>query len=141
MSSITVIRKALQSTIQAYMGTAQMVYDTVPGITELPGVVIEPAKGDFLGAMGRGTDEWYFNVMVFASRADEQNGQNNLDELISGAGPKSIRQAIFLNPTLGLADSTAVVTGMRGYGGTTKDAGMGVVGAILTVCVYTDGRV
>lgn len=139
MSSITVIRQALQSTIQTYMGTAQMVYDTVPGIAELPAIVIEPAKADFLGAMGRGTDEWYFNIMVFASRADEKNGQNNLDDFLSGAGPKSIRQCIFQTPNLGLADSTAVVTGMRGYGGTTKEAGMGVTGAILTVCVYTDG--
>lgn len=141
MSSVGVIRKALQSTIQAYLGTAQMVYDTVPGITELPGIVIEPAKADFLGAMGRGTDEWYFNVMVFASRADEQNGQNNLDEFLSGAGPKSIRQAIFQTPTLGLSDSTAVVEAMRGYGGTTKEAGQGVVGAILVVCVYTSGTI
>lgn len=139
MSSVYVIRKALQSTIQTYMGAAQMVYDTVPGMSELPAIVIEPAKADFLGAMGRGTDEWYFNVMVFASRAEEQNGQNSLDEFLSGAGPKSIRQAIFQAPTLGLSDSTAVVTGMRGYGGTTKEAGMSVFGAILTVCVYTDG--
>ncbi len=134
------MRKALQSTIQAYLGPAQMVYDTVPGIGELPAIVVEPAKADFVLTNGAGTDEWYFNVMVFASRADEANGQNNLDEFLSGAGSKSIRQAIFQTPHLGLSDSTAVVTGMMGYGGTTKEAGMGVVGAILRVCVYTDGN-
>lgn len=140
MSSLLEIRTALQNTIQTYLGSnsGAQVYDSVPGIANMPAIVVEPDRADFLGSMGAGTDEWYFNVMVFNARgADERLAQNKLDEFLTGHGPKSIRQAIFQNPTLGLSDCTAQVRGMRGYGGSTKAAGMGVMGAILTVCVYT----
>lgn len=142
MASVTAIRQALRDTIQNAIGTSIQGYDTVPGIANLPAFVVEPAKTDFAVAMGRGTDDWTFNVYVFASRADEALGQNTLDPFISGAGPKSIRQVIFNNSSLGLTDgTTAFVRGMKGYGGSSKEAFMPMVGAILVVCVYTNGAV
>lgn len=140
MASVTVMRQALKETIQEGLGDQVMVYDTVPGIASLPAIVVEPAKANFELAMGRGTDEWYFNVFILASRRDEELGQNELDPFISGAGPQSIRQIIFQNSSIGLSDSTAVVKGMRGYGGTSKEANFPMVGAVLSVCVFTDGN-
>lgn len=142
MSSVDAIRAAFKTTIQTFLGanSGVSVYETWPGNPNFPAVVIEPLRADFEGAMNNALDEWHFNVMIFESRADEQKAQKTLDKFITGVGPKSIRQAIYENPTLGLSDSTAVVMSMRGYGAGTKAAGMSVVGVSLVVCVYTDGR-
>lgn len=139
MASVTAMRQGLQATIQDGLGDDVMIYDTVPAIASLPAVVVEPAKSNFEFSNGRGTDEWHFNVYILCSRRDDQLGQEDLDQFISGAGPKSIRQIIFQNSSIGLTDSTAICRGMRGYGGTFKESNIPMVGAILSVCVYTDG--
>ncbi len=105
---------------------------------DLPAVIVEPATADFLVNMGGATTEWMFNVFVLCSRNDEQEGTRNLNALIAGSGPTSIRK-LLLGSNVGLSDTTVFVAGMKGYGGHFRSSGVPMTGAILVVKAVTDG--
>lgn len=138
MAGLGAIRDAIKTTIEANISGLR-VYDTVPGVAHLPALVIEPESSDFNVAMGRGLDEHVINLYVLCTRAVARVGQDQLDAFVTGAGDSSVRQVVFNNKTLGLADTQAVVTGMSGYGGTFESAGLPHVGAVLTLRVHTKG--
>ena len=141
MASLTQIRKALKNTIDNHTTAELFVYDLVEDLGQLPAVIIEPTSSEFEEAMNRGLDCWYFNLYILVSpAADSANGQSLLDQLISGAGPNSIRELLFNRPDLGLSNTDASVLGMKDYGGKLEWASIQHVGAILKVRVLTDGR-
>lgn len=140
MSSLDVIRQALASTIQANVQTELFAYADVNDVEHTPCIIVEPANADFTETMARGTDCWWFNVFVLCSKNDAVVGQSQLDGFVSGAGPDSIRGAVYSTANLGLGDVDAMVMRMAGYGGSFVDAQIPLVGAILKVRVYTDGR-
>ncbi len=139
MSSVSAIREALASTIEAGVESEIFTYDTVPDVAQLPAVVVIPDKADFSGAFNRGLDEWTFNVYVLVNRTDADTNQDQLDSFITGAGPDSIRQALYNTPNLGLLNTDAFPRGVDGYGGEFKTARIQHTGAILKVVVRTDG--
>ena len=70
----------------------------------------------------------------------------DLDDFLESAGPRSIREAIFNNPNLGLDEDEvgtvqAFVSGVHEYGGGYRDARIDVIGAVLRVDVHTDGSI
>ena len=140
MAGLGAIRDAVQATIEANISGLR-VYDTVPDVAYTPALVIEPDEADFAVAMGRGVDSWKLNLFLLCSKAVARVGQDQLDAYVTGAGASSIRQVIFTNSTLGLADTAAVVTGMSGYGGSFDSAGIDHVGAVLALTVHTKGTV
>jgi myosin-crossreactive antigen len=74
------------------------------------------------------------------SRVVPRVGQDSLDAFVTGAGPQSIRQAIFLHRDLGLTDGTeAYVKGMSRYGGSFPAASIDHIGAALRLVVTTPG--
>jgi hypothetical protein len=139
MSSLSEVRQALANVI--FSGLAQEIstYPLVPDVAQTPAMVVLPSKCDFAKAFQRGLDEWEFDVFLLTSRTETTNGQDLLDEFCTGAGPNSIRQIIYENPTLGLSDTDAYVMGVQDYGGHFEAARIPHVGAILRVCVRTDG--
>lgn len=139
MSSLSQIRTALAETISEGVDSELLTYDTVPDVAQLPAAVIRPRDCNFAKAFNRGLDEWDFDIFVLVGRTDTQGGQEQLDGFIAGAGPDSIREVLFNNPTMGLADSDAFVKGMSGYGGEFNTARITHVGAILKVVVRTVG--
>lgn len=140
MATITQIREAIatliEQSIPSLNGYAQM-----QDMPNTPCVIVEPIDADFATVMGRGEDCWYLLIYVLCQRADTEAAQQDLDEYIAGDGPKSIRRVIFDNYDLGLRDTQAFVTGMKGYGGSFEANRTPMVGAVLTVKVSTDGRV
>lgn len=138
MSSLKSIRDALKTTIETNI-TSLRVYDTVPEAVELPAVVVQPISSDFDQAMGRGTDRWDFDLIVLVSWGDSDLAQDQLDAYVSGAGTDSIRQVIFQNKTLGLADVDAHVSGLNDYGVQFQAASIDHLGATLQLIVYTKG--
>lgn len=140
MSSLADIRTALAQTISNGVKDTLFTYATVEDVEELPAVIVWPAEANMVEAMGRGTDCWWFNVFVLCSKADEIIGQTQLDGYVSGGGPNSIRQVLFERSDLNLPDTDATATRVVGYGGTFQSAKIPLVGAILKVRVYTDGR-
>lgn len=136
------MRRAIANVIDHGLAAEVFTYDTVPDVENLPAVIVEPLNADFTEAMGRGMDLWEFRIYVLVSRSDTQQGQEDLDQFISGAGPNSIRQVIFNNPTLGLASvDDATVYAMKGYGGSFETGKVPIIGAVLKLRVLTDGRV
>lgn len=138
MAALSAIRDGIRDTLLANIPGVE-VYDTVPDVVITPAIVVEPETADFFVAMGRGTDEWIFNLYVLCSRAVADEGQDQLDAYVTGAGTSSVRQVIFQNKTLGLTGTDANVSGMSGYGGTFESASIPHIGAVLRLVVVTPG--
>lgn len=146
MASLARLKQALADTIEGHVSLSQEinVFTYIPDLIQTPAVCIDVHRSDFDGAMARGDDMWRFNVYVVVQRGDAENSQGELDEFLESAGPRSIREAIFNNPDLGVDEDQhgfvqAFVSGVHEYGGGYRDARIDVVGAILRVDVHTDG--
>lgn len=139
MAGLAAIRDAIKTTIEAGIASVH-VYDTVPDASAvLPAVVVIPTNANFNVTFGRGTDTWEFDLLVLVSYNDPDIAQDQLDELVTGAGSKSIRQAIFANKTLGLANTDAHIPSMDDYGSRFEEAGIAHIGARLHMTVLTRG--
>lgn len=134
MSSIPAVRDAFKATLETNISGLRC-YDTVPEVTNVPAVIVEPASADF-NAFNGSCSKWEFDLYVLVSRVDAPRGQDALDAYIGGSGSSSIRKVVKDNPTLGLADVDATVESMRAYGGSFDSMGVKYIGAILRACVY-----
>lgn len=138
MASLEQIRTAVKTTIEAAISGFQ-VHERVPAKPVPPCALVLPTTADFVVAMGRGTDTWTFDLIVLAPTADLVVGQAVLDPYVTGAGSRSIRQAIFNARTLGLPSTDAHIAGLGDYGGLHEYAGGPHVGATLRLIVHTPG--
>lgn len=138
MATLDAIRTAVASTIAtAIPGLAT--YPVVPDNVVLPALVVSPVESDFTEAMGRGLDTWTFDLIVMVPTAEPAVAQPQLDAFTTGAGPSSIRQAIFNARTLGLNGVDAHVSGMTAYNLSFSVAGVDSVAAALRLVVHTKG--
>src|SRR4030042_4167996 len=111
------IRTAIADTINNNVADLRA-YDTAQDIVAVPAMLVLPADSDFVVAFARGSDTYQFDLFVMVSRTVPRTAQNALDAYVTGAGGRSIREAIWNNKALGLADGTeAHVRGMSRYGG------------------------
>lgn len=138
MATLSAIREALKTTIEAAIPELQ-VYPNVPESVNLPCVIVLPTSGDFQVAMGRGTDAYEFDLIVLVSRRDDDLAQYDLDDYVTGAGAKSVREAIFNANSLGLTGVAAIVRGVQRYGASFEVGDVPHVGAVLPCTVYTPG--
>lgn len=139
MASLTEIRDALAETLTDAISDVQG-YARVADVAQVPAIVVMPDSCNFDGAFQRGMDEWVLNVCILVARKSFDSSQHELDQYVTGAGNKSIRQCVYTNPTLGLDDGTdAHASGVRGYGGGFDTARVEHVGAIVKVTVRTPG--
>lgn len=141
MATLTQIRTAAGSTIEANI-TGIKAHRTVPGSAAGDVVVVQPADdqvADFVVAMGRGTDTYQIDLLVLVPNRDLQLAQDALDAYITGAGARSIRQVVFNNRDLGLADTDAHVSGAFGYGADHRLGNTDYLGATLRLTVHTKG--
>jgi hypothetical protein len=138
MPSVSQLRAAIEATVSANIDGLH-VYATVPEAANLPALIVRPSAADFQVAMGRGADKWEFDLYVLCPSTIAQIAQDDLDELVTGAGARSLRQVIFQNRTLGLANTEAYVTNMTDYGGQFEAAGVEHIGAVLKLVAYTTG--
>jgi hypothetical protein len=141
MATLKAIRSAFRTTVASELGAGVEVYATVPGSPVLPCLVLMPSDpaADFNVSMGRGTDTWFFDVIVLAPSADEAVGQDILDDYVTGQGSLSIREAVFNNRTLGLSNVDAHVSGVIAYGGRYEAVDVAHIGATLRLVVHTKG--
>jgi hypothetical protein len=139
MATLQEIRDAFKTTLGAAIGSLS-VYDTVPEAVNNPAAVLIPDMAAFDKAFGRGTDSYEFDVAVLVSFTEADIAQDSLDDYVTGSGPKSIRQAIFQNRTLGLPDVDAHIEGMSDYGSSFEMSSVQHVGAKLRLVVYTKGN-
>lgn len=146
MSSLKQIRAGIKTTLEANIAGLH-VYKKLPSSADLlPCVMVMPGAlgsqsrvADFDVAMGRGTDTYNFLLYLFVAAGDPDIGQEALDDYVTGAGSKSVRQAIFSNKTLGLSDCNAHVSGLFAYSFSYPIAGIEALGAALLLSVATSG--
>ena len=77
--------------------------------------------------------------MVACQRTDSRSGQDKLATFITGQGSTSIRQAIFNNSTLGLADTTSRCVGVSNISADVSVNGIDAIGANINIEVFTKG--
>lgn len=141
MASIGQVRAGIKATIENAVADLR-VYRTVEEIAHPPAVVVALATddtADFTGAMQRGMDTWQYDLTVLVPYPDAVIGQDDLDQYIDGAGDKSIRQAIYLNRSLGLVRTDAHVARVSAYSSSYETADLQHIGAVLRLIVHTRG--
>lgn len=140
MATLTQIRTAVQATLEAAI-TGLTVHRTVPGSAAGDIVVVRPADevADFNVAMARGTATYQFDLVVLVPHQDMVLAQEALDAYITGAGTRSIQQAIWNARTLGLANTDAHVSFAAGYGAEYQLGSTPYIGATLRLVVHTKG--
>ena len=137
MATLKQVRAAIQTTLESAIAGLK-VYRTVEAVEVLPAVVVAPSDGGY-ATMGRGVDRMDLGLMVLVNPGVMGLGQDELDDFLAGAGPKSIRQVLFANRTLGLTNTDAQALGWDGYGGRFESAGIDHIGAVVRITVHTPG--
>jgi hypothetical protein len=105
----------LRDAIATAMGSIQGLRTSafVPDAPRPPIAVVMPDRIEYDLNARRGADRFFFTVTVLASRADDRAAQQNLDQYL--VGPKSIKDAIEKDRTLGGKADTCRVTSMQNY--------------------------
>lgn len=145
MASLRRIRVALQELISPTIEGVSC-YANIVANPNLPALVIAPTDINFKRAFGRGNDVHHLDIYLLFPLSDYDVAQVALDDYVTGAGDKSIRELVFNNQSLGLVDANgapdavAWVTDMQDYGGQFQAAGIPHLGARLLVEVHTSGE-
>tara|TARA_R100000697_G_scaffold107122_1_gene121787 strand:+ start:1282 stop:1704 length:423 start_codon:yes stop_codon:yes gene_type:complete len=138
MATMAEIRDGLKTTVSNI--SSLRCYDVIPdNAINFPVALFIPTNIEFDLAMQRGTDLYTFDMIVAVQRTDARTAQDKLDEFVSGSGSKSIRQIIYNNKTLGLADTDARVVNMTNYSADFNLNGIDGIGANFEIEVYTKG--
>jgi len=116
-STITDIRTALASQLGTIRGLR--VEASVPDQPKPPTAVILPQGIRFDVAMGRGTDEYDFSIIVIVGRVSDRTSQSMLDSFCNSTGVQSVKACVVSDPTLGGVVQSARVTDMQNYGALT----------------------
>jgi|TARA_R110000744_G_scaffold32358_4_gene75719 hypothetical protein len=139
MATLSQIADAIKTTLNDNI-TGLRVYDTVPDLgLNFPVAFIVPTNIDFDTSMQRGTDLYTFDILVACQRTDSRSGQDKLATFITGQGSTSIRQAIFNNSTLGLADTSSRCVSVTNISADVSVNGIDAIGANVEIQVYTKG--
>tara|TARA_R110000787_G_scaffold65913_3_gene148323 strand:- start:984 stop:1409 length:426 start_codon:yes stop_codon:yes gene_type:complete len=139
MATLSQIADAIKTTLNDNI-TGLRVYDTVPDLgLNFPVAFIVPTNIDFDTSMQRGTDLYTFDILVACQRTDSRSGQDKLATFITGQGGTSIRQAIFNNSTLGLADTSSRCVSVSNISADVSVNGIDAIGANVEIQVYTKG--
>jgi hypothetical protein len=113
MLNIGPIRDALKQnllTVVSPTGTNLRVYDTIPDVIVPPCAIVGQLDFTFDIDNARGLDQANVDIFVIVQRFSERAGQDKLDTLLAGTGPKSIKTALESDRTLGGLVNTLRVT-------------------------------
>jgi len=113
MLNIGPIRDALKQnllTVVSPTGTNLRVYDTIPDVIVPPCAIVGQLDFTFDVDNARGLDQANVDIFVIVQRFSERAGQDKLDTLLAGTGPKSIKTALESDRTLGGLVNTLRVT-------------------------------
>lgn len=113
MIKISKVRDAIGKNIESISGIR--IYDTIPDVVVPPCAVVGQLDFTFDVNNARGLDQASVDVYVIVQRISERAGQDKLDELLAGSGPKSIKTALESDRTLGgLVDTLRVISAESG---------------------------
>lgn len=138
MANTVDIRNGLATNLQTISGLR--VYPFVTGTVATPAAVIVPGDGgrgnrraiDFDQTMGRGSDQFFFTILVLVSDAAERAAFETLDAYLAGSGTLSVKAAVESDETLGGIVGWTNVQGVMDYG-RIDYGGQSYLGAEFTV--------
>ena len=108
----------------------------IPDNPNPPQAIVAPPTIRYDQSFGRGLDEYSFQVIVFATRADERTGQDLIDSYCAPIGAGSVKAAIESDRTLGGLVADLRVTDMTGVSPTTFADGQVYLTATWSVTVF-----
>jgi hypothetical protein len=129
---IATIRDGLATRLSTISGLK--VHDTVPADIVPPAAVVVPLTVAYDDTQS-GTDLYRFSIVVVASRAHEETGQNTLDAYIAPDGASSVKAAVDGDPDLASTVHDTRVVSMDEYGDIVI-ADVSYWGARFTIEVY-----
>lgn len=135
MSSVLEVAEGLRDTITQATGLRGFAY--IPDSINPPALAVTVASMD-VGTFTLGQMDIMLEAAVFVSKASDRVGQLAVYEYLSPSGDKSIWRAVYNAPTLGLADTSATVKGMRSFR-IEEVAAYGYYGVVFDVFVLTSG--
>lgn len=103
-----------------------------------PTIHVFPAQTVYDRAMVRGADELTFTVQALMGDWSDIGAQKNLDLLLAGYGPTSVKEALESDPTLGGAAMDTRVMGASGHQKYAVGAAGPLLGCEWTVDVWID---
>ena len=113
IDSVSAVREGIKKNLQNI--NTMRVYDTIPDVIVPPCAIVGQLDFTFDASMARGLDTASCDVYVIVQRISERAGQDKLDELLAGTGPKSIKTAIESDRSLGgLVNTLRVITAESG---------------------------
>jgi len=113
MIKISKVRDALGENLSSITGIR--IYDRIPDVVVPPCAVVGQLDFTFDIDNARGLDQASVDIFVLVQRISERAGQDKLDELLAGTGPKSIKTAIESDRTLGgLVNTLRVISAESG---------------------------
>ena len=149
MPSLHRVREALAATLAGIPGLAG--YASVPDSPEVPSVIVARPRCLYGGptgatptavAVGRDVDDlWTLELWVLVARIDARVNEAQLDELITGAGPRSIRERLWRSHSirgdaLGLPDVKVRNLRLSTADARFEAAGLSHLGAVFTLDIY-----
>lgn len=90
------------------------VFDYPPDDVPVPAAIVAyPDKINYDETYGRGTDSTIFPTHILVGRVDQRAARDRLGPFVTGMGPKSVKAALVLDPTLGGVVGSANVNEAR----------------------------
>lgn len=112
MATMSNLRSGLATRLATIAGLRTSA--TLPDQPQPPQAVVYPDRVTYDTALGRGSDEYTFVVLVIVGRIAERTAQTSLDAYCNPSGSTSIKAAVEGDPTLGGNALDCRVTEMRG---------------------------
>ena len=137
MSVVGEIRAGLRANIKGAIPNVQVSAYVLSSPTP-PGIHIFPGETRYDLAMNRGLDEYDFTVQAFIAHTGDQGNQSFLDDLISPAGLRSMKNAIENDLTLGGVSEDCRVISNNGYRLLVTGDNRGLITSDWLVTVYVD---
>lgn len=140
MADLSDIRAALAACFSSLEDDVQVSAYMLEAPTP-PAVFVFPAEIDYDLSMHRGLDKWLFTIQAVVNESIDRGGQVNLDEFLAPSGPRSIKQLVEADTTLGGVVQAARVVSCTGYRKYVSDGPPRAVhlGAEWSVEVYSSG--
>lgn len=100
-ASQTAIRDALAETIAGHFGDGVQVSARPKSSPTPPALYVRGGPVEYDKTFGRGHDEHELTLVAFVANVTDEGSQLRLDEFMAPSGPRSVKQAAELDPTLG----------------------------------------
>lgn len=114
MTTPAMLRHCIAERAMAW--TSIPVYRTAPSVLSPPCAYVKPVSGFRRTVGAAGIREYNFMLVVVASTADDQSGQDTLDAMLEASGTHSMLAPFDDRDALGLPDVSISCDGWSEYG-------------------------